>query len=82
MVFEADVSVSAGRPAEGVRQQGADQFFGQPLVDEWSGSGRSDIATRNGAGFAGAMEGHGRKNKANIVKNFSVWYTFCRNMKN
>ena len=62
--------------------KGLTNFFGQPLVAEWSGSGRSDIATRNGAGFAGAMEGHGRQGKANIVKNFSVWYTFCRNMKN
>lgn len=76
MVFEADVSVSAGRPAEGVHQQGADQFFWQPLVDEWSGSGRSDIATRNGAGFAGAMEGHGQKGRENIVKVFALWYTF------
>ncbi len=51
--------MSAGRPAGGVRQQGADQFFGQPLATEWSGSGRPDIATRNEAGFGGAMEGHG-----------------------
>ena len=26
--------------AEGVRQQGADQFFGQSLVDEWSAGAR------------------------------------------
>lgn len=51
--------MSAGRPAGGVRQQGADQFFEQPLAAEWSGSGRPDIATRNEAGFGGAMEGHG-----------------------